>query len=54
METERQDYSHGSRWNDEKGNEYMDDHINGVDWHLPDRSSSIINEDGSWNDEPDY
>lgn len=29
----------------------MSDHINGVDWHVPDRSQPIVNDDGSWNDE---
>lgn len=45
--------SHGDRYIDEEtGEEFMNDHINCVDWHIPDRSESIINDDGSWNDEP--
>jgi len=34
----RNNYSHGSKWKDEKGEEYMDDHVNGVDWHIPNKS----------------
>jgi len=34
---ERTDYSHGSTYQDERGNRFMDDHINGVDWHIPNR-----------------
>jgi hypothetical protein len=37
--------SHGSTYNDERGNKYMDDHINGVDWHIPDRDDEDENED---------
>jgi len=32
----RSDFSHGSHFHD-GGNEFMDDHVNGVDWHVPDR-----------------
>lgn len=34
---ERTDYSHGSTYYDERGNRFMDDHISGVDWHIPNR-----------------
>lgn len=34
---ERSDYSHGSTYWDERGNRFMDDHISGVDWHIPSR-----------------
>lgn len=39
----RTDYSHGSTYRDELGNRFMDDHINGVDWHIPNRDED--NED---------
>jgi uncharacterized protein (UPF0128 family) len=45
------DMKHGEHY-EENGQEYMDDHINGVDWHIPDNSEPIINDDGSWNDNP--
>lgn len=32
---------------------YFDDHVNCVDWHVPDRDKEIINKDGSWNDKPE-
>ena len=35
---ERTDYSHGSKWRDNNGEEYMDDHIRGIDWHIPNNS----------------
>jgi len=35
----------------EDGKEYMNDHINGVDWHVPNKTELAVNEDGSWNDE---
>ena len=31
---ERTDYSHGSTYQDECGNRFMVDHINGVDWYI--------------------
>lgn len=42
---------HGEHY-EENGKEYINDHINGVDWHVPDRNEPITNDDGSWNDEP--
>lgn len=33
----RSDYSHGSTYTDDRGNTFMDDHINGVDWHIPNK-----------------
>jgi hypothetical protein len=42
---ERTDYSHGSAYSDERGNKYMDDHINGVDWHIPERDNEDENEE---------
>lgn len=43
--------NHGDKYLDENGNEFMVDYINGCDWHVPNSSTSVINEDGSWNDE---
>lgn len=48
---ERNDYSHGSMYY-ENGEQYWDDHISGVDWHKPKRSSRDSNSysDDAWLD----
>lgn len=38
-------------YRDEKGEEWLDDSINGVTWHIPDRSEDIIDKNGNWIDE---
>ena len=49
MKNSRENYGHGSHY-EENGEEYMDDHINGVDWHTP-SDEDVLNEDGSWKDD---
>lgn len=46
---QRKDYSHSSTYY-ENGEQYWDDHISGVDWHRPKRSSRDSNSqsDDAW------
>ena len=44
--------AHGDRYKDSRGNEFMDDHINGVDWHIP-KGGDAIGENGEWLDDED-
>ncbi len=46
MSEPREDYTHGSRF-EKDGEEYIDDHINGVNWHRPPRR----NEDDEYTEE---
>lgn len=41
---------HGEKYQDENGQEFMNDNVNGTDWHIPDRDKEVVNKDGSWND----
>lgn len=36
-----------------KEDNYMEDNVNGTEWHIPDKDKRVVNEDGSWNDKPE-
>lgn len=36
---------------EEEGEKYLEDTINGCDWHIPDRSEPIVGENGEWIEE---
>jgi len=42
---------HGEHFKKGK-HEYMNDHINGVDWHIP-KKGDVLDENGNWKDDAD-
>lgn len=44
--------AHGDKYT-EGGETFMEDHLNGTTWHVPDRSKPIVGKNGEWLDNED-
>ena len=42
---------HGEKFK-ENGHEYMEDYINGTNWHIPEKGD-VLDKNGNWKDDAD-